>query len=115
MLKWLDNLRWWWRERTTHRLGKTDEEWDAEITALSYVFKFEKTQSLYVAKLGPTYVWVSSFPFACFQKPREPTISGVLTTHNKYILPSLRTQYMLRDKLKRELGKEFDYDYEETN
>jgi hypothetical protein len=104
-----DDFRWWWRERTAYRLGKTDLEWDNEVQALAMVFEFEfefeptYPPSRFIVKLGPYILWVQNFPYSSFYRT-EPD-GGWRSMHNTrppYKLPSLRTQYFLKEKLERE-------------
>ena len=97
----------WWRckERFTYRQGRTDPEWDNEILALAMVFRFEslRPHSRFIARLGPYVLWVANFPYAAFYKttPNGGWI-GIHNEHRPYKLPSLRTQYFLKEKLERE-------------
>jgi hypothetical protein len=113
--QWREDRRWAARERAVRYQGYVCDEWDAELIALSYVFRFEHgtlpsgrvLKSPHVAVLGPHKLWVANFPYACFCV--NDRLQGVPARRLRK-MPHLKTAYMLRDKLVKELPECFASD-----
>jgi hypothetical protein len=113
--QWREDRRWVARERAVHYQGRVCDEWDAELIALSYVFRFEYDtlpsgrvlKSPHVVALGPHRLWVSNFPYACFYVHDR---LQDLPARRLCKMPHLKTAYMLRDKLAKELPECFASD-----